>query len=284
MKLLALTGLFLASHAWAGATDYSFSVKVVGRGRPLILIPGLTCTGDVWDGTVERLKRRYQCHVLTLPGFGKQPPISGPYVERVRDDILAYVKEHKLNHPAVIGHSLGGFMIYELAEADPDLWGPLVAVDGVPFLLLLNNPKATEEKAKLIAAGFYKQLLGASLERFKAGIKANLTMDITDPKNVELMFSFCRDSDQADVAEAMKELLITDLRPGLRNIRSKFLLIGAGRSAVTDQQKAALTAAYSSEIEGLPNAKLEMDWKARHFVMLDDPDGFYSTIETFLRN
>ena len=35
----------------------------------MILIPGLTCGGDVWKSTVEHFKDRYECHVLTLAGF-----------------------------------------------------------------------------------------------------------------------------------------------------------------------------------------------------------------------
>src|SRR5579862_7948132 len=161
IMLLALAGFLVASRAWGAQASYSFQVKVVGHGKPVILIPGLTCTGDVWDGTVAQLSDHYQCHVLTLPGFGKQPPISGPYLSHVRDDILAYVRDRKLDHPAVIGHSLGGFMVYYLAEADPGLWGPMVAVDGLPFLTLVFMPTATADSSKPIAEGLAKQMLSA---------------------------------------------------------------------------------------------------------------------------
>jgi len=35
----------------------------------MILIPGLSCPGDVWDETVAHYKDRYQMHVLSLAGF-----------------------------------------------------------------------------------------------------------------------------------------------------------------------------------------------------------------------
>ena len=34
-----------------------FLVHVEGKGRPMILIPGLTCDGTVWSQTVERYTR-----------------------------------------------------------------------------------------------------------------------------------------------------------------------------------------------------------------------------------
>ena len=62
----------------------SFAVKITGKGQPVILIPGLSSSGAVWEGTVEHLKDRYQCHVLTLAGFAGQPRIPAPFLETVR--------------------------------------------------------------------------------------------------------------------------------------------------------------------------------------------------------
>jgi hypothetical protein len=44
----------------------AFSVKTTGKDRPMILIPGLLSSGEVWSATVDRYKDRYECHVLTL--------------------------------------------------------------------------------------------------------------------------------------------------------------------------------------------------------------------------
>ena len=44
-------------------------VEVTGKGKPMVLIPGLTCGGDVWNDAVAHYSRSYQCHVVTLGGF-----------------------------------------------------------------------------------------------------------------------------------------------------------------------------------------------------------------------
>jgi N-formylmaleamate deformylase len=283
MRALAVLSACLLTACSALAQTYSFSVKVVGHGKPVILIPGLTCTGDVWDGTVAQLKTKYQCHVLTLPGFGTQPPISGPYLSHVRDDIIAYVKAKKLDHPAVIGHSLGGFMVYYLAEKEPALWGRLVCVDGVPFLSSLSNPNATAEGMQTIADGVKKQLAAAPADQFKAGIRSTLEQQITDPKNVDAMYKLCSASSQANTAEAISEMLATDARGQEASIQSPLLLIGAAQFATTDDMKSRVEASYQSQIKDIPNGKVIMDFKSRHFIMLDDPDFFYRAIEDFLQ-
>lgn len=283
MRLIALLSACLIAASTALASPYSFSVKVVGHGKPVILIPGLTCTGDVWDGTVAQLKSKYECHVLTLPGFGGQPPITGPYISRVRDEIISYVKAKKLDHPAVIGHSLGGFMIYELAEKEPALWGRLVCVDGVPFLATLSNPNATAEGMKDIADRVEKQFVAETRDQFKAGVRGALQQQITDPKNVDAMYKFCSLSDPAETGMAIAEMFTTDARPNEATIRSPLLLIGAAQFATDDATKKSVEASYQAQIKSVPNAKLIMDWKSRHFIMLDDPEFFYKTVQDFLQ-
>src|SRR5208283_587695 len=108
------------------------SVVVSGAGAPMILIPGLASGGNVWDGAVEHFKGRYQCHVLTLAGFAGQPPIVGPFLEKVRDSIIKYIRDQKLDHPIIIGHSLGGMMAFWVAEKAPAEVGPVISVDGLP--------------------------------------------------------------------------------------------------------------------------------------------------------
>ena len=69
--------LFLAlTIQQVNAQKNSFQVEVSGQGDHVILIPGLSCSGDVWQETVSVLQKNYTCHVLTLPGFAGQPALS----------------------------------------------------------------------------------------------------------------------------------------------------------------------------------------------------------------
>ena len=108
----------------------SFSVTVAGRphGRPIILIPGLGCPGSVWADTVAHFPDA-ETHVLTLAGFAGQAPISTPLSATVRAELAIYIRDRHLEHPIIIGHSLGGFIAFWLAAAEPDLVGPTITVD-----------------------------------------------------------------------------------------------------------------------------------------------------------
>jgi pimeloyl-ACP methyl ester carboxylesterase len=96
----------MSSPALAQDTHPSFSVTVTGRGPAVVLIPGLLSSDEVWASTVERYHGRYTLHTVTLAGFGGPPPVGSPFLPRVRDELIAYVKSQGLEKPVIVGHSL----------------------------------------------------------------------------------------------------------------------------------------------------------------------------------
>ena len=93
----------------------SFSVSASGptTARPMILIPGLMSAGDVWAETAARYAGRYRVHVLTLSGFAGRAPMAGDaFLPTVRDQLIDYIRAEHLDHPVIVGHSLGGFLAF----------------------------------------------------------------------------------------------------------------------------------------------------------------------------
>ena len=106
--LLWNDGLLDAAQKGRAEKTKAFVMEITGAGRPMILIPGLSSGGNVWAGAVEHFKDRYECHVVTLAGFAGQPAIEGePFLEQVRDGLIQYIRDKKLERPVIVGHSLG---------------------------------------------------------------------------------------------------------------------------------------------------------------------------------
>lgn len=93
-----------------------FQVKVVGHGPPMLLLPGLASSGEVWDGVVAHYQDQFECHVFTLAGFAGVPTIDGPLLSKVRPALAAYIRDKHLDKPVVVGHSLGGVLSLWMAE------------------------------------------------------------------------------------------------------------------------------------------------------------------------
>ena len=149
----------------------TFKVEVIGEGPALIMIPGLACTGEVWTETVKQLSGDYQCHVLTLAGFGDQPALASPnesYLTTIQSGLVKYIEKEQLVRPILLGHSLGGFLSLSTAIAHPDLLEKVIIVDSYPFYTAAMNPMATMDQAKQQAEMMKGMMLNQSESMYRA--------------------------------------------------------------------------------------------------------------------
>jgi pimeloyl-ACP methyl ester carboxylesterase len=144
------------------------------------------------------------------------------------------------------------------------------------------DTNATAQTAKANAETMRKIMEGQTVEQFAANNKMFLTGMITDPKNVDLIAPTCAKSDPKAVALAMYELMTTDLRDEVAPIRTPVLLIGAASFATSPEMKKNVQARYEAQVAKVPNHKVLLAEKARHFIMLDDPSFLFSAIDDFL--
>jgi pimeloyl-ACP methyl ester carboxylesterase len=276
--------VLLCGLSAAGQIHPPFSVQVTGSGPPMILIPGLTCGGDVWDGTVEHFKRRYQCHVVTIAGFAGQPASEGPMLEKVRDGLAGYIRERKLTRPVVIGHSLGGFLSFWLGATMPGEVGSIIVVDGVPYFPALQNPKATPKAIEPFAKALKSGMASQTHDQFAAANRLFLAGMIIDPKELEKVAEQSSRSDPKASAQALYELMTIDVRDQVKNITSPVLLLGASASIADPVARKAAEENYRREVATIPQCKVVFAPKARHFIQLDEPEFFFGQVETFLKD
>lgn len=260
-------------------TPTSFSVAVSGSGRPVIFIPGLACDGHVWDATVAHLGGKVQAHVLTLSGFGGRAPLDKPLLPVVRDEVVEYIRANHLEKPIVVGHSLGGFMTFWVAEAAPELIAGGVAVDGAPFMPALMDPSATAASAAPIAEKFRAQM-GTTDEQFHAGERAFMASSMREPDKHADALAATLKSDRTATGDAMVFLFTTDLRGDLPKIKAPMLEIAADTHG--QAPRAALEAVWSAQLATIPAHELVVIDHSKHFVMFDQPDAFYAALDGFL--
>lgn len=280
-KLLPVLCITLFAATLVAGEPKSFSVVVQGEGRPMILIPGLSSPGEVWDDTIAHYSDRYQTHRLTLAGFAGTKPIEGEFLPTVRRELVDYIRAKELDRPVIIGHSLGGFLAFWIASSEPDLVGPVVVVDGLPALGAVMNPDVTAEQLAQQGEAMQKLLSAQSPDQFAAQTKMALAAMITRREDLERISGAAVKSDPATVALAVKELMTTDLRPQLKNIRTPVLLIAAA-GGMPDEYAKGAKARYEAQVSSVPEHEVVVATKARHFVMLDDREFFLDTVDSFL--
>ncbi|HXI82485.1 MAG TPA: alpha/beta hydrolase [Verrucomicrobiae bacterium] len=275
-----LTAIPLPARAGEASAKPSFAVKVTGKGAPVILIPGLSCSGAVWDGTVEHLKDHYQCHVLTLAGFAGQPRIPAPFLETVRNDLAVYIRDQKLDHPVIIGHSLGGFLGLWLAEHNPDLTGPLIIVDSLPFLPASFTPGVTVETVRPLAETMRAGMAGAP-SQFVSNSTPQVRMMVTKPADFDRIMSWVKITDPLAAGDAVFDLFSHDLRDDLGQIKSRALVLGTWIAYKDYATRKETGSRIRQQYTQLKDCKIVMA-ETRHFIMLDDPPWFYQQVDAFL--
>ena len=102
--------------------------EVVGEGKPLVLLHGLSGSGRWWQGNVPFLARRFRVHVVDLIGFGASR--GQPFALRRAGGLLAkWLDTLALEEAGVVGHSMGGFIAADLAINHPGRLAQLVLLD-----------------------------------------------------------------------------------------------------------------------------------------------------------
>lgn len=122
--------------------------RVIGNGKPVMLIHGFGEDGNVWENQIEYLKSRFQLIIPDLPGSGKSEMIDDMSMEGMAEVIKVILdtetspnpsqggaldsdtskkqtsfKNSELQNPSsegreacIIGHSMGGYITLALVE------------------------------------------------------------------------------------------------------------------------------------------------------------------------
>lgn len=274
------TAILVLTTFFCMAQNKAFEVKVYGKGQPIILIPGYSCSGEVWEGTVEHLKSKYELHVLTLAGFGGVAPIDTPVLKTVHDAIIAYANEKHLRKPMLVGHSLGAFMSLWVSSSQPGLFGKIICVDGVPFISAMMNPELTEDSVrqnpqfdrKAVVANF----LALPDSNYEQNMTRSMLYQVSDTPHAKLIARWSFLSDRASLGNTIIDISVTDLRQKIANIQSPTLVIGSlyGNKETSER-------IMKEQYKLLPNKRIIVA-ESKHFIMYDVPEWFYKQIDAFL--
>lgn len=127
----------LVTHAW-----------VRGEGPPLVIVPGLGCASWMYVRLSRELARARTVYVYDPPGHGySQGHANYPArIEDLTDHLAAWLEYTGLSGAPLLGHSLGGEVIIDLAARYPRFCTALIACapTGIP-----ENPSVLGQLLRL---------------------------------------------------------------------------------------------------------------------------------------
>jgi pimeloyl-ACP methyl ester carboxylesterase len=241
-----------------------------GSGYPVLFIHGMPTNSRLWSGIIDKLRDRFTCLAVDLPGLGRTPqvPYGANQLEVLAEQIEQIRVEHKIEKWHVVGHDAGSAVAVQYAyrfQQHVDhlvLLSPAMFPELKPFHLfrLIRIPVVGELLAPLISVIFWKIAMRMALRKTQAE-RDNLLEDFRAPFRGLLgawrLMSVLRFGDPAELLSTVPAMLPCILVPTL-------ILQGAHDKAVPElfaQRAGAL----------IPQSTVRMV-DSGHFIPLNSPE------------
>lgn len=234
-----------------------------GEGPPVVLLHGWGCQGGIFEALARELSQSFTVFSLDLPGFGKsEAPAKTWGVYEYTNAVVAFLKEHNITNPIVLGHSFGGKIAMVLATSLP-----------VSKLIVTGSTgiKPTRNLFYYIKIGIIK------------AAKKLLSLPVLRDYKDEITAHYIKNYGSSDYKAAtpkMKKILSKavneDVTVEMQRIAIPTLLIWGKKDTATPLQN-------GEKINQLiKDSTLVIFEKAGHYTFLDEPKRFYTLVHNFL--
>lgn len=260
-----------------------FSVETRGAGPDVIFIPGLGSSREVWGPQAEALAATHRLHLVQVAGFAGAPATdaTNAVLEPMVEELAAYIEANTAAPPAVIGHSMGGLTGLMLARRHPERVGRLMIVDSLPFFSVMFGPQLTAASVDPQARAMRDQIAALDDATFAAQQRMGAARLVKTQARRESVVSWSLASDRVTFAQAMYEVMTTDMRAEVASVAAPITVVYAYDPAMGPE--AMIDGLYRGGYAAAPNVRFVRIDGAYHFLMFDQPDAFAAAVADFLR-
>jgi len=270
----------VARTRYARSGDARIAYEVRGRrwrDRPaLVLVQGLGFDRTGWSPVLSGLRRSFQLVLVDNRGSGRSdPPADSLTVRDMARDVVAVMDAAALDSAHVLGVSLGGMVVQELAVDFPERVDRLVlccTTPGWPFAYPMPGPSARLMSASARLAP------DVALRRHVENALSPRTV-VERPALVERIVAHERVRPTEAGAWAAQAAAGARYAGQLRQTRihAPTLILQGDADTVVDPRNARLLA------ERIPDAQVVLLPGLGHLFFWEDPARFVREVSTFLR-
>ena len=241
-----------------------------GQGPAVVLIHGHPFNRSMWAPQLDALTGRFRVITPDLRGYGDSPVTAGTVkMRQLADDVGHLLQRAGVDKAALVGLSMGGLVVMELATADPQRWWAL------GFVATTAQPVTPAERADRLAKARISEEQG--MAPLAEEMAARLFGPGPDAALVERIMTMMLATNPLGAAAALRgRAERPDYRPLLRELdTSSFVCVG--------NRDTYSTTLVTEELAGcLREPQLVVFDEVGHLPNLERPGDFNEQLVGFL--
>jgi len=247
-------------------------VREYGSGFPVVILHGLYGSGENFRSFAEGLSGEYRVILPDVRNHGLSPHALGMNYRMIAQDVALTLDALEISCCHLIGHSLGGKAAMEFALEFPSRVDRLVAVDIAPKSYKPKDPEVLSALKDLNLASFptrqsIEETLSSSIPDRR--VRLFLMKNIVRGSAGAFTFRIGLDEIEAGYPDIWGAI------DGGRSFSGKVLFLRGGDSDFVENGDENLIREF------FPNAEIRTIPQAGHWVQVDQPEEFASTVRDF---
>ena len=240
-----------------------------GKGFPLILIHGFLGSSKMWEPQINFFKNHFRVITPDLPGFGKSNKAkSHNSIQSIANLLMDCLEEKKIDKFYLLGHSMGGMIVQEIAKK----YGNKI----VKLICYSTGPRGE-------MPGRFESVDQSRENLKKKGLEItakNIAKTWFVRKENAKYFDICIEAGKQTSMKAADDALIAFKNwngvDTLKNIKNETLIVWG------DQDKSYNLEQIKTLEKSIKKSKLVIFKNCAHNVHLEQPDQFNNAIKNFL--
>ena len=241
----------------------------VGSGTPLVLVHGFLGSSDMWSPQIKFFKDNFRVIAPALPGFGSSSAMNScNSIECMANVILNLLEKKKIKNFNLLGHSMGGMIVQEMAKIAGETISKLICYGTGPRGNIPGRFETIDQSRKKLKTNG----LDVTAHRIAK------TWFIEEDKSK--YFYLCDEAGKQTSIEAADNGLVAMKNwsgvKNLKNIKNETLIVWG------EQDKAYNLNQVETLNEKIPNSRLKVIKGCSHNVHLEKPEEFNAVVKEFL--
>jgi 3-oxoadipate enol-lactonase len=244
-------------------------VAEYGAGSPLLLVHGVTVTGEMFEPVVEHFAQRHRVIVPDMRGHGRSRTFPPPYTVVQLAADLAHLLDHLgIEATAVLGYSQGGAIAQQFALDYPRRCKRLILACTYAFNMATFREQIEGHLALLLI-----RVLG--MRRF-AKLVISQGLKQVPKQRAEAVVGLIAQQDRKLMTSAWRSVMAFDSRQRLAEITCPTLIIAGSNDQAVPIHHARMLHAGSAD------SRLAIIDGADHALIWSHPDALVRAVDKFL--